>query len=254
MTHEMCTEAFKDDASQREQSLNKARCCERADHICAISNQTKEDLVRILAVPAEKISVTYLGNPLERASLDVGAEPSPEMFPYLLYVGGRAWYKNFPALLSAFRASDFLVRSFRVICYGGGDFSATEREAINEMGLGDHIKFREGDDRRLVRYYRNAAAHVITSLYEGFGLTLLEAMANDCPIISSNRSSLPEVAGDAAAYFNPEDPRDMARAMEETLSDSSALSQLRSKGRERSKLFSWDRCSRETLAVYEQLG
>jgi glycosyltransferase involved in cell wall biosynthesis len=252
MVHEIFAETFFAHSNQRRQSRNKAVCCSKTDHICAISQQTKEDLIRFFKVPEDKISVTYLGNPLEGVAPYTSSLIGDKKF--ILYVGGRAWYKNFRSLLEAFRKSKFLRNDYRIICFGGGPLSDDEIGRIKEWDLSEHVLHRTGDDQTLAGYYSRAAAYVSVSLYEGFGLTLLEAMGLGCPVLCSDRASLPEIAGDAAVYFNPESPEDIRRVLEETLSSRATLARLTNAGAERSLLFSWERCAKETLAVYRRVA
>jgi len=252
MTHEIYADLFAAYPDHLQQSRNKARCCLRANHICAISHHTKNDLIRILGVPEEKVSVTYLGNPLA----EVAPEEiiPPENKKYLLHVGGRGFYKNFPKLLQAFRASEILMRSYRLVCFGGGAFAEEEIALISKLGLIRHVLYRTGGDQLLAGYYQKAAAHVSVSLYEGFGLTLVEAMGLRCPVICSDRASLPEVAGEAASYFNPEDPEDIRNTLEQTLSSQATLDQLVQAGAQRAKLFTWEHCLAATLSAYGKVA
>ncbi len=177
----------------------------------------------------------------------------PRTSGYILYVGGRGWYKNFPRLIEAYSDSDYLRRNFRLVCFGGGHFSSSELQLLANLGLTENIVHRVGDDRRLAVYYRHAIAHVCTSLYEGFGLTILEAMGCGCPVVSSDRASLPEVGGDAALYFDPENVEQIRAVLEETLSKESTLQLARQRGLQREKQFNWDICAAETVKVYEKL-
>jgi len=107
-------------------------------------------------------------------------------------------------------------------------------------------------DRELDALYARASCFVFPSLYEGFGLPVLEAMARGVPVATSDRASLPEVAGDAALYFDPLSPRSIAAALERLLADENLAARLRSQGRERARRFTWDACAEGTVAVYRQ--
>jgi glycosyltransferase involved in cell wall biosynthesis len=251
MTHETYSESVASDSTPKIYP-NKLYCCKRADHICAISHRTKDDLIRILGIPKEKISVTYLGNALTNVTpRPIGTDTQKK---YLLVVGGRRWYKNVPRLLQAFQASGLLKQNYCLICFGGGKFVPEELDLIRNLKLQDHVFHREGDDQLLAGYYKHAAAHISVSLSEGFGLTLVEAMGLGCPVICSDRSSLPEVGGDAAVYFNPEDVDDIRNTIERTVFDTATLERLSQLGKRREKLFTWDRCFAETLTVYQQVA
>jgi glycosyltransferase involved in cell wall biosynthesis len=251
MIHELYPDLLASSGTVAKTVADKRYCCERADHICAISECTKADMVRILGIEESKVSVTYLGNAL-RDIVPASIGPD-EGIRFLLYVGGRRWYKNFRTLLSVFASSEILRSNFVLICFGGGPFWPDELGLIEKLGLQDHVFLRSGSDELLAGYYRHASAHVSVSLYEGFGLTLLEAMGAGCPVICSNRGSLPEVAAGAAVYFDPEDPISMRRALEETLGNPAALADLTTTGTKREKDFTWDRCVDATLEVYRKV-
>ena len=238
---------------------HQRRNCERADHIIAISQTTKDDLVRLFAVDPVKVTVIHLGN-----SLPPPEESRPEDTPatnrvlpgggeYLLFVGQRSGYKNFDAVLAAFSRSMPLRQRFKLLCFGGGLLSGTEHRRIAELGLEGAVIERHGGDDVLARCYREAAAFVYPSQYEGFGLPLLEAMGQGCPVLASTGGSLPEVAGDAAAYFDPTDIDSIQHTMEQTLADPARPALLVARGHDRVQRFGWDKCARETLEVYRRL-
>jgi glycosyltransferase involved in cell wall biosynthesis len=110
-----------------------------------------------------------------------------------------------------------------------------------------------GNDRKLASFYSGAALFVYPSLYEGFGIPPLEAMSMDCPVVCSNNSSIPEVVGDAAEYFDPNDTESIRKAMELVLNSTARQAELINKGQIRCTQFSWERCAEETLAIYRNL-
>jgi glycosyltransferase involved in cell wall biosynthesis len=232
-------------------SLLKRRCCEKADKVIAISHSTKNDLVRLFDIAPEKIVVTQLDSSLKHNNVTSTVKPFPE--PYLLFVGKREYYKNFEGLMEVFAASDSLKNSFHIVCFGGGPLSQRENVRLKELGIEDRVYNVAGSDALLGNYYRNAVAYICPSLYEGFGIPILEAMEFACPVVCSNTSSIPEVAGDAAIYFDPSEADSMQQALESTLFDQILLEELKKRGLERQAMFSWDRCARETLAVYHSL-
>lgn len=225
----------------------------RADHVICISESTQRDVVQFCGVPKEKTSVVYLGVDFDLAGT-TGPKRQCHPSPYLLYVGARGGYKNFERLLLAFSRSQRLRKDFTLVCFGGGGLSAREEEFIAGIGLrSDQVIQLGGGDDILASLYRQAAAFVYPSLYEGFGIPPLEAMALGCPVICSNTSSLPEVVGEAAETFDPTDVTDMQIAMEHVLENSRRRSELVEAGRSRFKLFTWESCARETEAVYRKL-
>ena len=234
--------------------------CARADHIIAISETTKADLVRHYDIDPAKVTVIHLGNSLPAWQESAVEDPPsarrlmPAADEYLLYVGQRSGYKNFDALLEVFGRSAPLRQRFKLLCFGGGDFTDAERKQIISLGVEGRIIQQHGDDHALARCYHQATAFIYPSLYEGFGLPLLEAMSQRCPVLSSTGGSLPEVAGNAAAYFDPEDLESIQSTLEQTLADPSRLALLITLGHERLKRFSWEKCARETLEVYRRVS
>ncbi len=176
----------------------------RADHVICISENTKLDLMRLHGTPASKISVVYLG--FDQFVTDEDKLP-PAVFagkPFLLYVGQRGGYKNFTGLLKAVASSDRLLSDFDIIAFGGPKFSDSERNLVSSVGFAENqVRQISGDDDLLGGFYGSAKAFIYPSLYEGFGIPPLEAMAHQCPVISSNTSSMPEVIGSAGEYFDP---------------------------------------------------
>lgn len=251
MIHERFRENFL--PGDRTSEIKKA-AVDRADHVICISQSTRRDLIELFEVPEEKVSYVHLG--FERFPPPDGLRtrgPSPGR-PYLLFVGGRFGYKNFALFLRSVAASQNLMRDFDIVAFGGGGFSSAHRALIRKLGFRDsQIRRVGGGDSILGLCYREARAFVYPSLYEGFGLPPLEAMAHDCPVISSNTSSMPEVIGDAGEYFDPNSIEDMGRAIASVVYSDDRVLQLKARGRERLKHFSWRRCGEETLAIYEAL-
>jgi len=230
----------------------KKAAVDRADHIVCISENTREDLIDVLGVARERTSVTHLAySPSLR-----GTEPLVRVIdrPYIAYVGTRGGYKNFSGLIEALAVSTFLRTNFAIVCFGGGEFTTKEREEMADAGLvADQVVLMKGADEVLESVYRGAAAFVYPSLYEGFGLPPLEAMSADCPVVCSRTSSLPEVCGDAAEYFDPTQPESIASAIERAVASNERRQELVAFGRLQSRKFSWDQCARQTAAIYERL-
>jgi glycosyltransferase involved in cell wall biosynthesis len=234
-------------------SSEKASAVARADHIICISEQTKQDLIDILNVNPIKISVVHLGFTLTQKNKTCVADLDRSR-PFLLYVGIRLGYKNFEGSLKAYAASTKLKDEFDLICFGGGAFTSREKVLFQELGISiDRVHQISGDDSLLAEYYKAARAFVYPSLYEGFGIPPLEAMSFDCPVVCSNISSIPEVVGNAGEMFDPYDTNSMRKAIERVVFDQLLREVLINRGRERIKLFSWERCARETLEVYSKV-
>lgn len=231
----------------------------QADHIIAVSESTKRDVIRLLGVPEDKITVIHeaahplfapVTNPeaLERTR---ARYQLPEKF--FLFVGTVEPRKNLPTLLRAFRGlRDKYKSTASLILVGNRGWLADEVDrVIAELQLGDAVRFLGGiPNDELVYLYNAASAFVFPSFYEGFGLPPLEAMACGTPVITSNVSSLPEVVGDAALLINPENVDELTVAMSRVLADEKLRREMRDKGLKRAQLFSWERAARETLDVY----
>jgi glycosyltransferase involved in cell wall biosynthesis len=237
----------------------KAASVAAADHVICISESTRRDLLATYHIPEERVSVTHLGfDPL--GSLLLGESSSSfkvRIFgadaPYLLYVGSRVNYKNFRGLLDAYAASASVHKNFFLLCFGGGDFTSAERAAISKAGIEGRVRHLGGPDAVLAACYAHASLFVCPSLYEGFGIPVLEAMSLGCPVACSNSSSLPEVVGDAARLFDPLDCGSIRSALEAILDSPSAATALTDRGRIRTQLFSWRRCAEDTVGIYRRV-
>lgn len=251
MIHERCPNSF---AANDPMTRIKACAIHRADHIFCISENTRRDLLDIHQVPEDRVTVTYLGYD----ALPLTALTAADLVgsaPYLLHVGGRHGYKNFEGLLRAFAASSWLRDNLRLVCFGAAAFSRAELGLIAALGLSEsQVIHLGGGDDRLAALYKGAAAFVYPSQYEGFGIPPLEAMSLDCPVICSNTSSIPEVVGEAAEYFDPLDIESIRVATERVLQSPARRAELIELGRSRREQFSWERCARETLDVYRRLA
>ncbi|HZB87468.1 MAG TPA: glycosyltransferase family 1 protein, partial [Terracidiphilus sp.] len=174
--------------------------------------------------------------------------------PYFLHVGARYAYKNFDGLLRAYSRTQ-LSRTHKLVCFSSHRLSTAEMELIHQLGIPrESVVTVGGDDDLLARYYEGAEALVFPSMYEGFGIPIVEAMTCGCPIIAGNTSSMPEVGGDAALYCDPDDPGTIAAAMLQIVGSAETRNHLIAQGRERSHIFSWEKCAAQTYAVYRQLA
>jgi glycosyltransferase involved in cell wall biosynthesis len=228
----------------------KRKLFAQADAILCVSASSQRDLLHFYDVAESKTHVVHHGfTPLAPAPGE--AEKGT---PYLLYVGSRASYKNFGLLLDAFSRSG-LAESYALLAVGGGAFTVQEQERIRALGLKDSVTLiPKADDAALARAYREAALFIYPSLYEGFGFPPLEAMSMGCPVLVNRTSSLPEVCGDAAFYFDASDDDDLCCCLNSILKDKEGLAAKRRLGEQRVKLYDWSRCAERTLAVYRQLA
>ena len=251
MIHERLSNFFPQ--SVRRFSRVKAEAIKRADRVICISNQTKIDLIEILDINPQKITVIYLGSSFQMSDVP-NSDLSKTEYPYILYVGTRKGYKNFDRLLQAYAIRHTLNHNFKLVCVGAEPFSPSELEQIYSLGLNDNkVKHISGNERTLAEFYNQASVFVYPSLYEGFGIPLLEAMSLNCPIVCSNTGSIPEIAGNAAEFFDPYEADSIADALEKVLFSWEKAKNLVSLGRERVKQFSWENCAEKTHLLYSSL-
>jgi glycosyltransferase involved in cell wall biosynthesis len=234
----------------------------RADRIIADSEFTKQQIVEHLAIPPSKVSVVYLGVNDQFCPHDRGqAVPRVSSLlglnrPYILFVGNLKPHKNVKTLIQAFSQicahRDF---DHQLLILGddqkwkAGLVSECERLGIDgRVVFAPHVPYED-----LPWVYKAAEVLVMPSLIEGFGLPVLEAMACGTPVVCARAASLPEVAGNAAEYFEPSSADDLAAAIERVVRSLELQETLRRKGLERVKLFSWDECARQTLDVYRKV-
>lgn len=222
---------------------------ERAAAVIAGSECTKKDLVGLWQVDPERIAVVHHGVGAPFTSLGAA---SGEVKKYIIFVGNRGRYKNFDCLLRAFPKIASQNPDLSVVCVGGGAFTDNETKKMVALGVAKFFWQTLASDEELASLYRGAQAFVFPSLYEGFGLPILEAFACGCPVVLSRASSFPEVAGEAAVYFNPQQPDDLSRVMNNLLSSLNHQAALRAAGRTRAARFTWQKTAQATLGVYEK--
>jgi glycosyltransferase involved in cell wall biosynthesis len=221
---------------------------EDSNRIIAISQYTKEDLQSFFPVSDEKITVIYEAS-------DV-ATIAPKKYPlpfknYIMYVGQQSDYKNIKRLGDAHQLLLAKYPDLGLVLVGKKNASALANEAYFEKRKYSNILFTDFvDDAQLSWLYSHAQAYIFPSLMEGFGLPGLEAMGYGTPVVSSNATCLPEVYGQAAYYFDPEDTSDMAEAIEQVLSNDALRTRLSKSGYKQIKKYSWKKMAKETHAVY----
>lgn len=253
--YDMIHELFSKDFGKADKTTHRKKIvCQSVDHIICISHSTKRDLVDLFNIDEAKVSVVHLG-----VDLSVFQKPKIknefENRPYLLYVGARGGYKNFDKLLDAAAASPIVKNKILLVAFGGGQFNKKEKMRIQELGFNaGQVVQVSGTDDLLASLYAHARCFIYPSLYEGFGLPPLEAMAAGCPVVSSNTSSMPEVTNKAASYFDPTNVEELRSAIDSVVSSDQRRHELVQLGYDNIKLFSWKKCANETLDIYKGLA
>jgi glycosyltransferase involved in cell wall biosynthesis len=229
----------------------------RSDRIIAISSSAKRDAMELLNIPEERIRVIYHGVDHAHFKPSTSCRPYAKYGPYFVNIGGRSDNKNQARILEAFAQ---LARDYpEVQLYFAGPWLDSDlawlRTSCAKLGLGERVKhlgYVPYED--LPSLYGNALAFVFPSLEEGFGLPVLEAMASGAPVITSNRSSLPEVAGEAALLVDPHSASALAEAMRLLLDQPEERQVYREKGVSWAAHFTWQRTARETLKALEDVA
>lgn len=247
--------------SDRHSSRNKAlfwlslQTLRFADAVVVDSRHTKIDLMGLGLLSSRRINVVPAGPGIRPTEPDNMF--ARQFHPYLLYVGGHIPTKNVPRLLAAFaRARIGDPTRLVMVGYGSPRDLATTRAVVSRLGLAQRtLTLSDLDDADLSSLYRGCRAFVFPSLYEGFGLPVLEAIAHGAPVACSQSSSLPEVGGQAVLYFDPTSIDDIARKLEAILGDEQLRSDLRQRGLARAGSFSWENTARGVLdAAQSALG
>jgi glycosyltransferase involved in cell wall biosynthesis len=233
------------------------RFLQAADAVIAVSESTKRDAVRLYGIDETKIKVIYEGVnprffPASPEAISVVRQKYSLSDSFILSVGTIEPRKNLTALLEAYRVVRDGGGEFRLVIVGkkGWLYEGFFRR-LRELGLEQEVVFPGFVfDEDLTAFYSAADLFVFPSLYEGFGLPVLEAMACGAPVITSNTSSLPEVAGDAALLIDPNSIEALTDAMKSVMENKQLRDQLRAKGPKQAAKFNWESAARETLAVY----
>lgn len=222
---------------------------ENADHFIAVSQTTADDLKRLFNIPDEKVTVIHHGfYPSEKDD-----QYTPPCQNYILYVGERGGYKNFYRFLEA--VADILIsNNINLICAGSKPFCKAEQETIRRLKIDQLVTHITPNDGELNQLYSKATLFVYPSLYEGFGLPILEAFSNNCPMAVSDTSCFKEVGGDAVAYFDPYDVQSIKQTIEQVLLTPGKADALRAAGLQQLQKFPLNLCMQKTMDVYRMMA
>ena len=226
---------------QKEKLINKAR------HIICISDQTKKDLIKYYRTDKKKISVIHLGINSKNKNKKIKKKK------FILYVGNRDRYKNFLNFAKAYSRSKFLTKNFKIVCFGGGNFNKEEIDIFKKIGILKKIIHKNGNDKFLEKNYREASLFVSLSLLEGFGLTLLEAIKSECPVVCSDIKIFRETFGNSCFFVNPKDSENIQKGIEKILKSRPLQKKLNKKGKNILTKFTWEKCAEKTYKIYNKI-
>ncbi len=237
----------------------------KAKRVLTISNSSRDDIIKEYGVESDKVTTIYPGikDTLSLVPHVYGMNELESKYgiskKFVLFVGTLQPRKNIARLIEAFstlKTQDAKLKGLELVIVGKKGWLYEDiLAAPQRLGVEDRVKFLEGvTDEELAIFYKNALCCVLPSLYEGFGLPVLEAMQHGCPVITSNVSSLPEAGGDAALYVDPENVTDIAEKIEKLVNDEKLRHELVEKGYRQVKKFSWEKTAKETLKVLEDVG
>ncbi|MDR2407446.1 MAG: glycosyltransferase family 4 protein [Bacteroidales bacterium] len=241
--HDMIHEMFPDYFPGSDTSKNKKKLIHKAKEIIAVSKTTKNDLLRFYPDIEHKVKIVYHGFFSGKIITEFKTKEN-----YLLFTGSRGGYKNFNVFIESIA---LLLKKYdlRLICTGQ-PFDKKEIALLEYFNISDRVACCFVSDEELITLYAKAIAFIFPSLYEGFGIPVLESFAAGCPAILSNVSSLPEIGGHGAAYFDPYSVDDIRSVIEKVITSENLQKTLIKNGRERIKKFSWEKCVKETMDVY----
>ncbi len=245
--------SWRDEFSARLLFFLHKRALRKADAIVAISEETKQDVIRLFGIPAERVMVVQLSY----VPLGETQEPLPVPQHFFLFAGVLKERKNVAGVIRAFAFFTKTDTTHMLLIAGkqSGAYAASLLQLARELGVGQRVHFLGYvTDAQLAYLYSRAEALVFPSLIEGFGMPVLEAMSAGLPVITSNRGALAEVAGDAALRVDPSLPEDIAAAMSRISTDATLRRELKEKGLRRATQFSWQKTAREILEIMKYVG
>ena len=249
--HDMMPELFPEYFKKHNLQITaKKKLVKKAAAIIAVSNQTKNDIIDILQVPEEKITVIYHGGPI----IETIKMPPIITSPYFLYVGVRDFYKNFNQTLIDFGKVTNKYPYIKLVCTGY-DFTKDEIRLITQLNLQNNIVYIKADNEQLKNLYTYAIAFIYPSLYEGFGMPILEAFAYGCPVLLNKKSCFPEIAKDAGIYFESDNSGSnlSEKLFEAIIWSSEDRKDIKQNGYNRLANFSWEKSSLQLAHLYNEI-
>ena len=246
--HDMIPELMPQTRRRLDWLTLKKRYVQSADHIICVSEATKQDLLKVYGIAHAPITVVHHGVDSRFRPGVSRAGFLPDR--YVLFVGHRSHYKDAVVLFRAFARLAQEDERLQLLCVGGDGLNPREVALLTELGIRERVSQRHLPDDLMVSAYVHAQLFVFPSHFEGFGLPALEAMACGTPVVLARATSLPEVGGDCAAYFEPGDDRELAMVMRELLDDTGRREEMSRLGIARAAECTWERAAARTADVY----
>ena len=246
--HDMINELFPQYFSDSDQIPKiKKILIEKAAKIITISESTKNDILKFYPqISKSKIEVVYHGYSINKSNYVKNDDK------YVLFVGNREGYKNFMWMIQTIK--DWLIENnIKCYCVGGGIFTANELMDFENFKINQLLKYFDLEDSLLYSFYKNAIVFIFPSIYEGFGIPILESFASECPIILPNTSCFPEIAGDAGIYYNLNDKESFKFCLNKVLIDNKFRTCQINKGLSRLNNFSWNKTMENTFKIYKDI-
>lgn len=246
--HDSIPELFSDYFTKDDiQITTRKTLLDKASAIVAVSEQTKKDLIQLYSVPEHKITVVYHAGP----SKEIVTGAPLVKYPYFLYMGVRRYCKNFDQLVTDFSRFVHSHPQVKLICTGH-PFSLKEQELFVKYKVAENIFHLKANDIQVKNLYANAIGFIYPSLYEGFGIPILEAFAYGCPVLLNNKSCFPEIASYAGVFFNSDaHSSNIAEKLEEMYNlPNEERKELINKGYKRLSEFSWEKSAKKLSEVY----
>ena len=249
--YDMIPERLPDTRRRLDLLTFKRRYVESADHVICISQATKDDLLELYGTLDVPVTVVHLG-------VDSQFKPDVQRvsdFPeqYVLFVGHRGQYKDAPTVMRAFAAISQDFPELHLVFVGGGGLVREERAMLSRLGINEVTHQYSLPEQSMPSAYAHAAAFAFPSRFEGFGLPVLEAMASGAPVVLARATSLPEVGGDAARYFQPGNHQELAEQLSAIVGSPQESTRMSMAGINHARSFTWRRTAQRTSDVYRQV-
>lgn len=244
--HDLIDFKFKKLYEHNKQMPEIEKVIRNANRIISISDNTKKDIIDIFNIDPAKIDVIYHGFNVTNRKKTIN-----RFGRYILFVGGRWKYKNFMTFIRAVSSILNKETDLKLVCVGA-PFTKAEIEELRNLKILEKTIILGADENTLNTLYSNAQVFVYPTLYEGFGMPILEAFANNCPVCLSHTSSLPEVAGNAGVYFDPIEPESISTAIKKVIYNSEFSKEIVEAGELRLTNFSWEKCANQTSDSYKK--